>query len=213
MDFSKKIIGFVSLLLSFNVSAEAENENVVDKVEYVRTFTCDVEKALTGEIFKAGEELTVKIDYQSGLFRNNLELIPALLFRINVMKVKGEDISYLVGGTVSSDDAFSQSGTEYTFAESQTFVFPVQNIRNLVTMDNNHIDVRYRGWKGDKQFYIRKGVEEGVWEGKVVVSDIVYNPNDYALVSCKVERDVIKKVNQLNLDFMNKYKGKFVKSD
>jgi hypothetical protein len=206
---------FIStLLLSW---AAISSEKIIDEVNFKEQFECTVEKALTNELFRPGDKISVELSHTSGLYRYGLDLMPGLLVHINVTQTTGKkETVYLVDGTVSSGDNYQAFGKEYTFAETQKFGFPAMNIRNLVVMDNKTIDVRYRGYKGDKQFYIeyiqRYKEPKPKWRGKILVSNMSALKNDYAIIECDLDLDALVKFNSLNTGFMKKYEGQFIKA-
>ena len=206
---------FIStLLLSW---AAISSEKIIDEVNFKEQFECTVEKALTNELFRPGDKISVELSHTSGLYRYGLDLMPGLLVHINVTQTTGKkETVYLVDGTVSSGDNYQAFGKEYTFTETQKFGFPAMNIRNLVVMDNKTIDVRYRGYKGDKQFYIeyiqRYKEPKPKWRGKILVSNMRALKNDYAIIECDLDLDARVKFNSLNTGFMKKYEGQFIKA-
>lgn len=206
---------FIStLLLSW---AAISSEKIIDEVNFKEQFECTVGKALTNELFRPGDKISVELSHTSGLYRYELNLMPGLLVHINVTQTTGKkETVYLVDGTVSSSDNYQAFGKEYIFAETQKFGFPAMNIRNLVVIDNKTIDVRYRGYKGDKQFYIeyiqRYKEPKPKWRGKILVSNMSALKNDYAVIECDLDLDALVKFNSLNTGFMKKYEGQFIKA-
>ena len=211
---SVKCFLFTVLILSFRV---APSNEVVNQTRFAKQFECTIKKALTNEFFHSGDNISVELVHKSGQYNDRANLIPALLVQINVWQTdKADKKNYLVNGTVSSADNYESHGREYVFAETQKFGFPAANIRNLVVVNENSIDVRYRGYKGDKQFYIEHSQmykeREPKWRGKILVSNMSALSNDFATIECELELEVLAEFNALNIQFMEEHKGQFIKS-